>query len=140
MMQGIQSLQLLDMGPGNLKLWSQLEIGMHPKKSYFQHPACDSLKVFVFTDASHLLKLLRNHLLDQGFIWNGKTIVKEILLKLLFINAGDLKTSYKITAYHVEVQGFERQKLLLAAQVLSNTTASAIEWCCHKDYLSNLSW
>lgn len=68
---------------------------MHPKKSYFQHPACDSLKVFVFADAPHLLKLLRNHLLDQGFIWNGKTIVKEILLKLLSINAGDLKTSYK---------------------------------------------
>lgn len=83
---------------------------MYPKKFYFQHPVCDNLKAFVFADAPHLLKLLRNHLLDQGFIWNSKIIDKEILLKLLSINAEDLKTSYKITAYHVQIQGLSRDR------------------------------
>lgn len=129
-----------DLGPGNLKLWSQLEIGMHPQKSYFQHPARNDLKVFVFADAPHLLKLLRNHFLDKGFIWKGKIVDKEILFKLLSINAGDLKISHKITTYHLNVQGSERQKVLPAAQVLSNTIASAIEWCGRKSYLLDLPY
>jgi len=65
-----------DLGPGNLKLWAQLEID--PQKSYFQHSACNNLKVFVFADIPHLLKLLRNHLLDNGFVWKGKTVGKSL--------------------------------------------------------------
>jgi hypothetical protein len=61
-----------DMGPDNQKLWLELGIGMHRKKCYFPNPACDSLKVFVFADVPHLLKLLRNYFLDQGFFLKGE--------------------------------------------------------------------
>jgi len=59
---------------------------------------------------------------------------------LLSINAEDLKISHKITTYHLNVQDSERQKGLLAAQVLSNTTTSALEWCGRKGYLLNLPY
>lgn len=34
-----------DMGSGNMRLWSELEIGIAPKKCYFQHPVCRELKI-----------------------------------------------------------------------------------------------
>jgi len=61
-----------DMGSSNMNLWSQLNIGIPPKTCYFQHPVCVSLKIFVFADAPHLSKLLRNHFIDEGFFGREK--------------------------------------------------------------------
>lgn len=52
-----------DCGGGNRGLWNDLNIS--PEKFWFNHPISDE-KIYVIPDAPHLLKLLRNWLLDTG--------------------------------------------------------------------------
>ena len=128
-----------DMGPSNMKLWSELDIGMHPKKCYFQHPVNNDLKIFVFADIPHLLKLIRNHFLDDSIYWKGKKIDSTVLQILISLNSyKDLKIVHKLTEAHLNVQGTDRQKVLPAAQILSNTTARAIQWCSQKGFFQNI--
>lgn len=51
-----------DMGPSNMGLWNNLEISI--TNTAFEHP-CTQRQIHVFLDVPHLLKLIRNHLLDQ---------------------------------------------------------------------------
>jgi len=129
-----------DMVPGNMALWAELEIGIAPKNSFFQHPCNADLRVYVFADAPHLLKLLRNHFLDEGFNIDDRLIDKKCIQKVLAINVKDLKVAFAISQYHLDIKGSERQKVLPAAQLLSNKTACAIEWCGQKRYLENTNW
>jgi len=55
-------------------------------------------------------------------------------------NVKDMKISHNIGQYHLEVQGTERQKVLSAAQLLSETTVSVIEWYGQNGNLSNFDW
>lgn len=129
-----------DMGSGNMRLWSELEIGIAPTKCYFQHPVCRELKIFVFADMPHLIKLVRNHFLDNEFNVNGIIVNKKCWEWMLAINSKDLKVAYKISQYHLDLQGTERQKVLPAVQLLSANTASALRWCGQKGFLENVEW
>lgn len=74
-----------DMGPGNMSLWSKLKIAYN-KHVYFSHPSDSNLNIYVLADVPHLIKLLRNHLLDHGLSVNWKTIDKtcfDVLLDCL---------------------------------------------------------
>ena len=62
-----------DMGPGNMALWNDLGINM--QNTCFNHPSDESKQIFVFADVPHLLKLLRNHFLDHGFVFDGQKTV-----------------------------------------------------------------
>lgn len=116
-----------DMGFGNRGLWTQLNIA-HNKECFFSHPNNDSLKVFVFADIPHLLKLVRNHLLDQGFkLPNGKEVNRECLELLISMSSSELTVAHKINRYHLDIKGSERQKVRPAAQVVSNQISKAIE-------------
>lgn len=129
-----------DMGSGNMGLWSEMGIGIAPKKCYFQHPVCIELKVFVFADMPYLFKLVRNHFLDKEFNMNEVIINKKSLERLLAVNGMDLKVAYKISQYHLDLQGTERQKVLPAMQLLSANTAAALRWCGQKSFLENVEW
>jgi len=98
-----------DMGPGNMALWAELEIGIAPKNSFFQHPCNVDLKVYVFADAPHLLKLLRNHFLDEGFNIDDRLIDKKCIQKVLAINVKDLKVAFAISQYYLDVKESERK-------------------------------
>lgn len=54
-----------DMGPANMGLWKNLNISL--TNTSFEHP-CTQRKIHVFADVPHLMKLIRNHLLDQYVI------------------------------------------------------------------------
>ncbi|KAI8114822.1 Transposable element P transposase [Lucilia cuprina] len=41
----------------------------------------EDTKVFVFNDVPHLIKLLRNHFIDSGFIINNKEVKKYVFFK-----------------------------------------------------------
>jgi len=88
----------------------------------------------------HLLKLFRNHFLDKAFDVNGIIVNKKCLERLLNVNCKDLKVAYKISQYHLNLQGTERQKVLPVTQLLSASIASALQWCGQKDYLENVEW
>ncbi|XP_039307045.1 uncharacterized protein LOC105198981 isoform X1 [Solenopsis invicta] len=129
-----------DMGSSNMALWSELNIEVPPKNCHFPHPVDHSLQVFAFADVPHLLKLARNHLLDNGFTVCGQRIDKKCLQRIVDINTKDIKVSYSLTQYHLDVQGTERQKVLPAVQVFSERVAKAIEWYGLKGYMDKLDW
>lgn len=52
-----------DCGGGNRGLWKKLQIS--PDKSWFVHPISGK-SIYVIPDGPHLLKLIRNWLLDTG--------------------------------------------------------------------------
>lgn len=55
-----------DMGSTNIGLWKSLNIT--PSSPSFINPV--TLKnIYVFADVPHLLKLIRNHFIDRGFIF-----------------------------------------------------------------------
>lgn len=51
-----------DMGSSNIALWKNLDISI--THTSFKHPMTDK-NVHIFADVPHLLKLARNHFLDQ---------------------------------------------------------------------------
>lgn len=61
----------------------------------FQQPS-NVLNVFVFADPPHLIKLARNHYIDQGFNYNRECIKKSCLEKLLAINSTKFKNSSQV--------------------------------------------
>jgi hypothetical protein len=52
------------------------ELGITYSRPYFINPYNDE-KIFVLADVPHLLKLIRNHYVNQSFIINGKKIKKK---------------------------------------------------------------
>ncbi|KAF2896683.1 hypothetical protein ILUMI_09498 [Ignelater luminosus] len=128
-----------DMGSSNQSLWSSLNVA-HDKDCYFSHPQNSSLKVFVFADVPHLLKLARNHLLDGGIDLKGEFVNETCVEKIITASNDDLKILPKISRYHLDVRGSERQKVRPAAQLFSATTAKAIEWCGQKGLFENTNW
>lgn len=100
----------------------------------------DDRKIFVFSDVPHLMKLLRNHFIDSGFVINGKEVQKDIILKLLSLQSGDLKITHKISAHNLSVVGAERQKVKLATKLFSHTVAQAITRAASLGFLSDQNW
>lgn len=91
-----------DMGLGNTVFWSKLNV--HYDNVSFPHPVNKDLKIYVFADVPHLLKLLRNHLLDNSFTNNGIKIDKTCLERLLQASQSDIKIAFKISRYHLDVK------------------------------------
>ena len=111
-----------DMGAKNMALWRQLDI--RPGNSNFSHRGHT---IQVFADVPHLLKLTRNHLLDQGYVLkSGSLLVKDDLQQILEASNGELRVHHKLSHHHFECKGSQRQRVRLAAQLLSRTTACAM--------------
>ncbi len=112
-----------DMGTKNIALWRQLNVTS--EKPYFYTPQAE--KINVFADTPHLLKLLRNHFLDQGYVLpGGKIFQKEDLLQLLNTDKGELRLCHKLKPLHFTCKGSQRQRVMLAAQLFSHSVASAL--------------
>lgn len=60
-----------DCGGENMGVWRQAGINYAQNKVSIPHPATGE-EIFFFPDAPHLLKLIRNWLLDHGFYYKGK--------------------------------------------------------------------
>lgn len=65
----------------------------------------DETNIFVFNDVPHLIKLLRYHFIDSGFIINNKEVKKDIILNLLTLQPNDLNITHKISAHNLKVIG-----------------------------------
>lgn len=113
-----------DCGGGNVGLWKIL--GISPEKSYFLHPISGK-NIYFFPDVPHLLKLVRNWLVDTGFILpDGSMINKKPLYDLLELTNHELSVCHRLTKKHLECEKCERHNVALAAQLLSHTTATAL--------------
>ncbi|KAF0296709.1 Transposable element P transposase [Amphibalanus amphitrite] len=77
----------------------------------------------MFADAPHLLKLLRNYILDEGVrLPGGGQVNKDLMMDVLGIDGDKLGVKS-----HIEVKGQARQKVRPAAQLLSSSVATALE-------------
>ena len=76
---------------------------------------------------------MRNHLLDQGIDIDGLGSIisaadfREILTRCL----GELNIHPKLTEHHINCTGSQRQRVRLAAQLLSHTSATAMRCLSH---------
>lgn len=130
-----------NLGPRNKQVWKSLNVDLNePEKCSFPHPCDNNLKIFTFFDVPHMLKLLRNHFLDDGCLIDGKTIDKTILEQILLNNSPEINTCHKLQQYHLDVQGSERQKVRPAAQTFSNSVAKNIEYWGQKGRLDSFNW
>jgi len=141
-----------DMGPTNMKVWRDLNIGINisdrsdnniiitEKQCYITHPLDKLLKIYFYADVPHLLKLARNNLFDSGFCLKGNIVNKSCLEELVKLNANDLKTAHKLSTTHLDATGTRRQNVKLAAQIFSNTNSSAIRWCGSNGFLHSDNW
>nr|AAK08181.1 putative transposase [Drosophila helvetica] len=122
-----------DLGSGNQKLWS--ELGVSESKSWFSHPTDEHLKISVFPDTPHLIKLVRNHYVDSGLTLYGKKLTKTTVQQTLnYCAKSDVSILFKISENHLNVRSLDKQKVNLATQLFSNTTASSIRRCYSLGY------
>lgn len=68
-------------------------------KPWFSNPAALDQKIYMIADVPHLLKLIRNHFVDSGFIIDKEELKKEIIEELIAKTnkKSDLSIAYKIT-------------------------------------------
>jgi len=54
----------------NRKLWTEFEVSgqINKVKNYFSHPSDNKRKIYVLSDASHLIKCVRNRLHDKKIL------------------------------------------------------------------------
>ena len=110
----------------NVGCWKDL--GAHDySRPYFNHPITNC-NIYVFPDAPHILKLIRNWLLDTGFEYNGKIIKLDKLIELIRNrNVAEMTPIFKLTDNHLNMTPQERQNVRKAAELLSRTTSIALQ-------------
>lgn len=127
-----------DMGPCNMRLWKDLDVSVN--NTSFTNPAASDRLVYVFADAPHLLKLIRNNFLDYGFKLNEKIITSSCVREVISRSVKDLKTTFKLSSKLVNVECGTRMNVSLAAKLLSETTAKALEYFGERGLLSSTNW
>ena len=115
------------LGGANLGLLKVLEVT--PNQPNFNNPFDQSRKVHVFTDVPHLLKLIRNNLVDHGIETHyGYVSAAPLHLATTYQDGRDFKLNHKVSLSNLKVKGADRQKVRTAAHLLSKTTAKAVEY------------
>lgn len=85
-------------------------------------------KIHVFSDVPHCLKLIRNWILDYGFILcDGSIVSKQPLIKLIALHTTEVSSLFDLGEKHLLCKGVERQNVRLAEQLLSFKTAEALK-------------
>lgn len=124
-----------DLGPSNRGLLTVLGITTH--KMFVEHPCNPSLRIYFFADVPHLLKLIRNHYLDDGFLLPGEKYISKTGLEELLeaSQSSDLTMTFKLTKHMLDVQGNERMRVPPAAKMFSNNVSRAVKVCGEKGFI-----
>lgn len=118
-----------DLGPTDLRLWKTVDINVN--NTSFSNPYVSNRPIFVFACAPHLLKLIRNNLLDHRFTLHGNskpTVTNSSVREIIIRSEYDLKTSHRLSHKHINVEGAKRMNVRLAAQLRSETTAKSVRY------------
>ena len=95
------------------------------------NPADPSRLIYFFPDCPHNLKNLRNHNLDKGCLFLGgddefHALTKQHFRHILENDGFEVKICPKLSFKHIDCTGIERQRVRIAAQLFSATTAKAL--------------
>ncbi len=97
----------------------------------FPHPIAADDKVHVLLDVCHMLKLVRNTIVEAGILVDssGGKIFWQYIKELHKVqNEEGLRLGNKLKASHVNWWQ-QKMKVNLAAQALSSSVADPIEYC-----------
>lgn len=95
------------------------ELGATEDRPYFPNPFDPERPIFAYPDPPHMLKLLRNHVLDQGVtLEDGTEVTRRDFETILVNDCSELKVCHKLTQHHLDVKGSARQNVQVAAQLL----------------------
>ena len=103
-------------------LLKQLGVNKNKLSYSFENPADTSRQVYIFPDVPHCMKNLRNHTLDYGMVimCSDESLVyvtKDLFARLIACDGVSFKLCHKVTPYHREVSGVERQRVRPAMQL-----------------------
>lgn len=114
-----------DCGPTNQGFWTSLKISID--KTFFEHPVTKD-QILVFGDTPHLLKLIRNNLVDRGFtLPNGCNIRRYVLDELIEKTNTEVSSTFKLSPLSMNCVSNERQNVGLAKHLLSHRTSVALK-------------
>jgi hypothetical protein len=138
-----------DMGSANRAMWKKLGI-MSTRDSCvnsFCHPCTPSDSIVVLADVPHLMKNLRNHVVNGQSIVLSDVIVKRFNLPSAVVSVDpikqladydggkDLKLAPKLTSKHLEPSHFDKMKVSFALSVFSPSVTAAIRLLVGMDKL-----
>lgn len=122
-----------DGAAANLNMATNLGCSFDPDQlvTHFPHPVSGD-KVHIFLHPCHMIKLVRNTIGVRN-IMSGEGQVKWNFITNLFSlqDAEGLRLANKLTKGHINWQD-QKMKVRLAAQTLSESVATAIEYCREK--------
>ena len=119
-----------DQGGANQGLASAM--GIDVGRTTFANPARPESRIHWIFDVPHILKNLRSALLDKGFIMGTNSAVKtefginefeQLMSKVL---CSDVTIAPRLSRGHIYVRAQDRQRVRVAAQLLSESTALAL--------------
>jgi len=131
---GIHVTSLTCDGPScHFSMMKELGASLDPfqLKPYFMHPSDETNSVMILFDVCHMLKLVRNVLGNSVFIVDahGNKIKWSYLVELQKLQEKEgLHLANKLRSSHINFQG-QKMKVNLAAQTVSSSVATAIEFC-----------
>jgi hypothetical protein len=130
-----------DMGSANRAMWKKIGIVSGNKAvtvNSFLHPCNPDNKICVLADVPHVIKNVRNHLVNGQIIVLSDHIVKkfelpcdtvsiEPLKKLVeYQKDKDLKPAPNLTAKHIDPSHFDKMKVSQAMNIFSHSVSTAI--------------
>jgi len=131
---GVNIVSLTCDGPScHFSMMKELGAVIDPSnlKGWFVHPSNPLLNVHVIFDVCHMLKLVRNTLGDGGIIVDGQgdKIRWSYIVELQKLQDSEgFHLANKLRQTHIDFKT-QKMKVNLAAQTLSSSVASAIEFC-----------
>ena len=106
-------------------------LSVYNMQAYFPHPCDENEKIYIFLDACHMIKLVRNTFSDWKVLKDkdGKTIEWKFLEELNELQEKEgLRLANKLRKSHMSWKP-QKMKVNLAAQTLSSSVADALEFC-----------
>ena len=111
-----------------------LNLDLSNMVTYFIHPQDPNLRVYVFLDICHMLKLVRNTFGEWGILVSrdGEKIHWQYLVELHNLQDTEgLRLANKLKKTHINWKQ-QKMKVNLAAQSLSSSVADALEYCANE--------
>ena len=114
-----------DMGTKNQGLVKKL--GIDIDKTGFPNPGREGAFIYWLYDMPHMLKLMRNAVLDKGFkMEDGFEFgIKEFETLMNVLDQSEISIAPRLSWSHIHVNGQDRQRVRLAAQIWSESVALA---------------
>ena len=100
-------------------------------QAYFPHPCDPNTKIYIFLDACHMIKLVRNTTSDWRVLYDkdGNDIKWQFVVQLQELQETEgLHLANKLRPAHIKWKP-QKMKVNLAAQALSSSVADALEYC-----------